>query len=152
MSHSQQGAVVSHHPTLKYFAWVLLPRSNKLPAQLCCCTVNIVALLPPSFRALRGRPGREIKSSPARRFGASRHAESVLELVVQDELHSDDQAHVDESSLQPARETRRAQLLHDASDAAVRPAARVHFGEDGVAGLRCERGEHCGGGLSCQTQ
>ena len=88
----------------------------------------------------------------SRRLGASRHAEGVLEIVVQDELHGDDQAHVYETGLQPAREARRAQLLHGASDATVRAAARVHLREDRVAGLRCERREHCGGGLDGRAQ
>ena len=40
----------------------------------------------------------------------SRHAEGVLELVVQDELHGDNQAHMHEARPQPTREPRRAQL------------------------------------------
>ena len=88
----------------------------------------------------------------SRRLRASRHAEGVLELVVQDELHGDDQTHVYKTSLQPAREARRAQLLHGASDAAVRAAARVHLRENRVAGLRGERREHCGGGLDGRAQ
>jgi len=91
--------------------------------------------------------GRTCKS-----YRASRHAKGVLELVVQDELDGDDQAHVYKTSLQPAREPRRAQLLHGTSDAAVRAAARIHLRENGVARLRCERREHSGGGLNGRVQ